>query len=120
MIYEYKGLPAAWVVLVDEQHWIVPASANGWALRKQFRGHKSALLPVPNYNLIGLGVPHQSRVSADEIQALRDKIEAAGLSQEAAGTLVYAPLRTVQDWLTGKRQMQRAIYERLIQQLVAR
>jgi hypothetical protein len=59
-------------------------------------------------------------ISDTERQRLRARIEAAGLSQEAAGELVYTPLRTVQDWLTGKRQMHRAIYERLLQQLDAR
>lgn len=56
-------------------------------------------------------------ISEAERLRLRERIEAAGISQEQAGELVYTPLRTVQDWLTGKRQMHRAIYERLMQHL---
>lgn len=59
-------------------------------------------------------------ISEAERLLLRERIEAAGLSQEQAGELVYTPLRTVQDWLGGKRQMHRAIYERLLQQLETR
>jgi hypothetical protein len=59
-------------------------------------------------------------ISDRERLDLRARIESAGLSQEAAGHLVYTPLRTVQDWLTGKRQMHRAIYERLMDRLAAR
>jgi hypothetical protein len=56
-------------------------------------------------------------ISERERQDLRARIESAGLSQEAAGELVYTPLRTIQDWLTGNRPMHRAIYERLLQRL---
>lgn len=58
-------------------------------------------------------------ISEAERIRLRERIESAGISQERAGELVYTPLRTMQDWLTGKRQMHRAIYERLVQQLSA-
>lgn len=59
-------------------------------------------------------------ISDRERLDLRSRIESAGVSQEAAGELVYTPLRTMQDWLNGKRQMHRAIYERLLQRLAER
>jgi hypothetical protein len=59
-------------------------------------------------------------ISETERVQLRARIESAGVSQEAAGELVYTPLRTMQDWLTGKRQMHRAIYERLLDRLAER
>lgn len=59
-------------------------------------------------------------ISDAERLRLRDRIHAAGLTHEEAGELVYTPLRTVQDWLGGQRQMHRAIYERLLQHLETR
>lgn len=117
MIYESKALPAAWVVYVDEQLWIVPACRAGWNARKQFRGHRSALRPVGSYNLVGLGVPPQTQISDRERLELRDLLESTQTPQSAAATMVHVPLRTMQDWLGGQRQMHRAIYERLMQNL---
>jgi hypothetical protein len=62
MVYEHKGLPTHWVVMVDGQLWAVPAQRSGWTARKQFRGHKSALQAVAAYNLVGLDVPPQTRI----------------------------------------------------------
>lgn len=46
--------------------------------------------------------------SKDEILNLRKR---AGLTQTQAGALIFAPLRTWQDWEYGKRNMPAAKYE---------
>jgi hypothetical protein len=60
----------------------------------------------------------KSRNISDRERAdLRARIAEAGLTQQQAGELVYAQLRTIQAWLCGERPMHRAIYERLLQHL---
>jgi len=52
-----------------------------------------------------------SRPAAPTPAAIRAARDAAGLSQTAAAALIYATLRTWQNWEAGQTSMQPALWE---------
>ncbi len=52
-----------------------------------------------------------ARTDSPQPEAIRAARAAAGLTQAQAGALIYAPLRTWQDWEAGARRMHPALFE---------
>ena len=59
-LYACPNLPASWVVRLDGALWIVPAIANGWEARTEYKGHAPEAAGfdlVPLNRAMGCGIP---------------------------------------------------------------
>lgn len=59
-LYRTHGLTSYWVVVDDTNRaWQVPADQHGWTRRVPYVGRLEALIPVPLYMAMGVGLPIQ-------------------------------------------------------------